>query len=559
MSHKEVMVAKTSELANGEMKQVSANGTEILLACVNGDFHAVGPHCPHYGASLVEGVLNGDRIICPWHHACFDVTTGDLKEPPAVDALTHYEVKIEDDQVMVRLPDETSDRRTPQMTKRETKDERVFVIAGGGAAGYMAAQTLREDGFTGRVVLITRENHFPYDRPNLSKEYLQGNAEPEWLPLRSEDFFAEYDIEVIRGREIKHIDAAQKTIRFADGESFVCDALLLATGGEPRKLPFQTETKENVFLLRSYADADTIIATAEEGRRAVVIGASFIGMEVASSLRARGCEVIVVAPDDVPFKRILGTEIGRLFQKVHKENGVWFKLGSSVSGFTGGEKITAVVLEGGDRLEADLVVVGVGVKPATEFIEGVTFHQDGGVIVDEHLRAADGVYAAGDIAYFPNPLTGERQRIEHWRTAMQQGRVAAHNMAGKETSYDSVPFFWTRQFDVGLLYVGHAPHWDEIIYQGAVSERNFLAFYVKENRVLAVAGMNRDSEMAAIEELMRLNQMPASDQLKGRTTSFLELLKGAGTVETGRVKVKSARAAFTESVLISLRKSRRAV
>ncbi len=524
VSQKDVIVGKASEFADGEMKQVSANGAEVLLACVGGNFHAVGAHCTHYGAPLVEGVLSGERIVCPWHHACFNVTSGNLEEPPAFDALPRYEVKIENDQVIVRVPDDAPDRRTPQMAQRDTKDERLFVIAGGGAAGYTAAQTLREDGFTGRLVLITRETQLPYDRPNLSKDYLQGNAEPEWIPLRSDDFFAEHDIEVIQGREITHVDAAQKAITFADGEILRCDALLLATGGAPRRLPFQSRANSNVFLLRSYNDSDAIIAAAEKGRRAVVIGASFIGMEVASSLAARGCEVTVVAPDAVPFEKILGPEIGRLFQNIHVENGIKFRLAASVVDFAGIEKVRAVVLENGERLEADLVVVGVGVKPATGFLEGVDLHKDGGVIVDEHLRAADGVYAAGDIAYFPHPLTGERQRIEHWRTAMQQGRVAARNMAGKKIAYDAIPFFWTRQFDAGLLYVGHALAWDEIIYQGDVSAREFLAFYIKEDRVLAVAGMNRDREMAAAEELMRLGRMPVAARFKGYVLNLIEAL-----------------------------------
>jgi NADPH-dependent 2,4-dienoyl-CoA reductase/sulfur reductase-like enzyme/nitrite reductase/ring-hydroxylating ferredoxin subunit len=525
MSHKDLMVARTSDLVDGEMKQVSANGAEILLACVGGKLHAVGAHCTHYGAPLVEGVLSGDRIVCPWHHACFDITTGDLQEPPAFDSLPRYELRVENDQVFVSVPDTPSERRTPQMAGRDRKNERLFVIVGGGAAGYTAAQTLREDAFTGRVVLITRENHLPYDRPNLSKEYLQGNAEPGWLPLRSEDFFVEHDIEVIRGREIKHIDATLRKITFADNETLVGDALLLATGGEPRKLPFQSKAHENVFLLRSYDDSEAIISAAEKGKRAVVIGASFIGMEVASSLRARGCEVTVVAPDEVPFQKILGPQIGRLFQDIHQEHGVKFKLGTSVSGFDNERKVSAAMLEDGERLDADLVVVGVGVKPNTDFIEGLVMHQDGGVIVDEYMCAAEGVYAAGDIAYFPNPLTRQHQRIEHWRTAMQQGRIAAHNMAGKETQYDSVPFFWTRQFDVGLLYVGHAQRWEEIIYHGDLYTRDFLAFYVKENRVLAVAGMNRDQEMAAAEELMRLGRMPMADQLNVVDMNLLEALQ----------------------------------
>jgi apoptosis-inducing factor 3 len=526
MNYKDVPVAKINEFADGEMKQISAAGTEILLARVSGNFYAVSAHCTHYGAPLVDGVLNGERLVCPWHHACFNVTTGDLQEPPAFDALAHYDVKIESDQIIVRVPDDVTDRRTPQMINRDTSDERLFVIAGGGAAGYAAAQALREDGFTGRLVLITREDHLPYDRPNLSKEYLQGKAEPEWLPLRPDDFFAEHDIEVVRTKEIERIDAVKKTVNFADGAALVFDAVLVATGGEPRKLQFQSEAQENVFLLRSYADADALVAVAKKGKRAVVIGASFIGMEVASSLTARGCEVTVVAPDDVPFQKILGVKIGKLFRDVHEQNGVQFKLGASVAGFTGAKKVTAVILQNGERLDADLVVVGVGVKPATDFLKGITLHKDGGVIVDDHMRATDGLYAAGDIAYFPSPpLTGKRQRIEHWRTAMQQGRIAAHNMMGKEVSYDGVPFFWTRQFDVGLLYVGHAKQWDEIIYQGDVSARDFLAFYIKENRVLAVAGMNRDREMAAVEELMRQDSMPTPDQLRGGHVNILELLR----------------------------------
>ncbi|HKY45857.1 MAG TPA: FAD-dependent oxidoreductase [Pyrinomonadaceae bacterium] len=534
MSSKEIAIAKTADLVDGEMKQLSANGTEILLACVNGDFHAVGAHCTHYGAPLVEGVLNGDRIICPWHHACFNVTTGDVQEPPALDSLPRFEMKIENDEIVVRVPDDTLDRRTPQMTKRQDADERLFVIAGAGAAAYAAAQTLREDGYTGRLVMITREKHLPYDRPNLSKDYLQGNAEPGWLPLRPENFFAEHDIEVMRGKQIIHIDANRKTISFADGEVLACDALLVATGGKPRRLPFQNMDQENVFLLRSYHDSDAIVARAAEKARVVIIGSSFIGMEVAASLTARGCRVTVVAPDAVPFEKTLGAEIGQLLQQLHELNGVTFKLGVSVSGFTGGQKVTSVILDNGERLDADFVVVGIGVKPATDFLDGLVLHQDGGVVVNEYMRAADGVYAAGDIAYFPNPLTGEAVRIEHWRTAMQQGRIAAHNMAGKKTAYEGVPFFWTRQFDVGLLYVGHAKRWDEIIYRGTVATRDFLAFYVEGGRVLAAAGMNRDQEMAAIEELMRLNQMPASDQLTDPSLSFQERLKAtrAGTAQS---------------------------
>jgi NADPH-dependent 2,4-dienoyl-CoA reductase/sulfur reductase-like enzyme/nitrite reductase/ring-hydroxylating ferredoxin subunit len=524
---REAELTNVGDLKDGEMKAFDVGETKVLLACANGNFHAVGATCPHYGAPLAEGELCGERIICPWHHASFDVATGDLLEPPAFDALPSYEVRIEGERVIVTLPDEPVDRRVPPMAGRgHRRDERAFVILGGGAAGYMAAQTLREEGFQGRVLMITREDRLPYDRPNLSKDYLQGHAEPGWMPLRPDEFFTEHGIEVLCGREVTRVDAKAKTVSFKGGEQLAYDALLVATGAEPRALQIAGSDLKNVLTLRSFADTDTIIAAAEQAKRAVVIGASFIGMEAASSLKTRGLEVTVVAPNKTPFEKTLGAAIGSLFQKIHEENGVRFRLGSKVARIMGNSKVEAVELEVGEKpekpekIDADLVVIGIGVKPATDFLAEVGLHEDGGVIVDENLRAADSLYAAGDIAWFPSTLTGERQRIEHWRTALQQGRIAARNMTGKNIAYNSVPFFWTRQFDAGLLYVGHAASWDEIIIQGDLSAQDFLAFYVKGDRVLAVAGMNRDWEMAAVEGLMQDGRMPTPDQLRGVTVNL---------------------------------------
>ena len=513
MNKRKVKVAQLSELKNGEMKEVSAGGTKILLARVRDKYHAVGAHCTHYGAPLAEGFLEGDRVVCPWHHACFNITSGDMEEPPAFDSLPCFELEIQGEDIFVCLPNNSSDRRTPPMTKKEAADERRFVILGGGAAGFMAAQPLREDGFTGRLMMFTREDRTPYDRPNLSKDYLQGHAEPAWMPLRSDDFFVEHDIEIFSEKEAAKVDAKAQEITFTDGTIVEYDSLLIATGGEPRRLPFQTDKQKNVFLLRSFADSDAIIAAAERGKRAVVIGASFIGMETAGSLRTRGCEVIVIAPDKVPFEKALGTEIGGLFQTIHEQNSVQFKLESSVKVLEGIESVEAVILENGERIETDLVVVGIGVTPATKFLEGVKLHDDGGAIADEFLCVANDLYAAGDIVYFPYSRSdGDLTRIEHWRTAMQMGRTAAHNMLGKQTAFTGVPFFWTTQFDATLNFVGHTNDWDKIIIQGDMERRDFLAFYVKDNKIRAVAGMNRDRELASFEEQMRLNQMPPPEQ-----------------------------------------------
>lgn len=522
MSNREVLLCRLSDISDGEMKEFEVGETPVLLTRVGGKCNAVGARCTHYGAPLVDGALSGDKIVCPWHHACFDARSGDLIEPPALDSLPNFPLRIEGDDIYIEMPERPEDRRTPEMsTKDHSADGRTFVILGGGAAGYMAAQTLREDGFAGRILMITREDRPPYDRPNLSKDYLAGHAEPAWMPLRSEKFFIQNGIDIVREKEAINVDTAARTVTFQDGEELLFDSLLIATGGTPRKLPFQADSYKNVFVLRSFADTDAIIAEAQKGSRVVIIGSGFIGMEGASSLRKRGCDVTVVTPDEVPFAKILGPEIGKLFRDVHERNGVKFKFGRHASGFEGVEKITAVKLDDGERLEADLVVVGVGIKPATEMIEGVELQADGGVVTDDHLRVSEGVYAAGDITYFPDPRTREITRIEHWRTALQQGRTAAHNMAGRPTAFTSVPFFWTTQFDVTLNYLGHVRDWNEIIIRGNVNDQDFLAFYVKDFRVLAVAGMNRDRELAVLEELIRLNRMPSLQKLRENSSDFL--------------------------------------
>ncbi len=528
-----VHVANTSDLRDGQMKEVSIGETRILLARVNNRFHAVSATCPHYGAPLAEGVLCGTRIVCPWHHAVFNVVNGGLEEPPALDGLTRYDVHVEGERILVDMAEPAATQSTAkEFDHNGYSDSRQFVIIGAGAAGYAAAQTLREEGFRGNVVMITRENRAPYDRPNLSKDYLHGHAEPEWMALRSEEFFNEHGIKLIRNREVTRVDSRAKMITFENGDSMDYDALLVATGGAPVRLNISGSDLKNVCLLRSFSDADSIIETANRSRRAVVVGASFIGMEAAYSLRERGLDVTVVAPSHEPFEAVLGADIGAVFRREHEKHGVKFKLGSIVYRFEGSHNVEAVVLDNGECIETDMVVVGVGVRPVTQFLEGVELAEDGGVVVDSQMRAADGIYAAGDIANFVDPRTGKRTRVEHWRTAQQQGRTAARNMIGKYEPYDAVPFFWTRQFDIGLLYVGQATSWDKIIYHGDVSSQEFLAFYIKDDRVQAVAGMNRDREMAAVEELMRLGRMPSADQLKWDDVSLVDMLHSPESART---------------------------
>ncbi|HEX8852063.1 MAG TPA: FAD-dependent oxidoreductase, partial [Pyrinomonadaceae bacterium] len=397
------------------MKEFTSGETRILLARVGERFHAVSATCPHYGAPLVEGALCGTRVVCPWHHAVFNVADGRLEEPPALDGLVRYDLRVEGEQIFVLLPPETEDRRTPALATHDPQtDARRFVIIGAGAAGYAASQTLREEGFRGRVLMLTRDERAPYDRPNLSKDYLHGHAEAEWMPLRQSEFYERCNIELICNREVTRVEAQTKTITFEGGETLNYDALLVATGGAPVKLNIPGSDLKNICVLRSFADADSIIETARRSQRAVVVGASFIGMEAASSLRELGLEVTVVAPSVEPFETTLGAQVGALFRRLHEARGVRFKLGSIIYRFEGRHGVEAVVLDSGERIETDMVLVGAGVRPVTHFLEGVTLDEKGGVVVDSRLRAAEGLYAAGDIASFPDMRTGSRARIEHW-------------------------------------------------------------------------------------------------------------------------------------------------
>ncbi|MHC5775915.1 FAD-dependent oxidoreductase [Nostoc sp.] len=516
MKQIEAVVANINDLNDGEMRQVSVGETEILLSRIDGKFYAVGAYCSHYKAPLAEGVLNGHHVVCPWHNAYFDVTTGDQLEPPGLDSLDSYQVRIEGENVIVSVPEETTGLRSPTMAQFNPNiDGRTFVILGAGAAGVHAAETLRVAGYQGRIVMITQEDKLPYDRTKLSKDYFIGKTSSEEMPLRSPDFFKEHAIEVLLNHQVEQVQTTNKAIAFTNGDSLTYDALLVATGGKPRQLDIPGADLQNILTLRSFDDADRILATIKQKGQAVVIGSSFIGMETASGLSQQGLQVTVISPDSVPFKKTLGEEIGKIFQQVHEENGVSFKLGRKAVQFEGSDKVEAVILDNGDRLQADIVIIGVGVQPATDFLKGIELHpKDRSIVVDEYLCAGDSIYAAGDIARYPDWRTNESIRVEHWRVAAQHGRIAAYNMAGKAVKFRGLPLFWTMQFKFPLRYIGHAQSWDEIIVDGDLQKQEFIAFYIKKNQVLAVATSHRDTETAAISELMRLNQMPTVEELR---------------------------------------------
>jgi NADPH-dependent 2,4-dienoyl-CoA reductase/sulfur reductase-like enzyme/nitrite reductase/ring-hydroxylating ferredoxin subunit len=525
MSRKFV-VAHINDLQDGDMKEVEVGGLKILLTRLDGTFFALGGECSHYGGPLAEGVLSGMHVTCPWHQARFHIKTGELTSPPALDSMARFETRVERDQVIVILPEKAAGTITPAMVKRNAQaDSRVFVILGGGAAGNAAAQKLRQVAYQGRILLISQESRVPYDRTTLSKGYLSGDMEAASLPLRNEAFYQEADIELMLGKKVSQVNTASKTIIFGYGDSLTYDAMLMATGGQPRELDIPGAGLDNVFTLRTPEDADRIMKAAAQNPQVVVVGTSFIGMETAAALRKRGLTVTVIGPGPVPFEKTLGPEVGGMLQKIHEEKGVSFRLGRKVTRLAGEGRVNEVVLDNGERLPAGLVLVGIGVRPATDFLQGVPVNPDGSVTVDKHLSLADGLYAAGDIARFPDWRTGELIRLEHWQLAELHGFAAALNMAGQQEEFRGVPFFWTEQFDTYLFYVGHVHAWDEIIWHGKVQDRTFVAFYVKNGQVLAAAGCGYDHGMAYIAESMRVGQLTSPAELRAGKTDLLAQLK----------------------------------
>jgi NADPH-dependent 2,4-dienoyl-CoA reductase/sulfur reductase-like enzyme/nitrite reductase/ring-hydroxylating ferredoxin subunit len=469
----------------------------VLLVRAGSDTFAIDAFCSHYHGPLAEGLVVGDSVRCPWHHACFDLRTGEATRAPALSPLSVWQVEQEADRIVVRHKrDQKSPARAP------TNAPRRIVIIGGGAAGFAAAEMLRRDGYGGEITMLSSDDAAPVDRPNLSKDYLAGKAPEDWVPLRPDDFYSGSKIDLRLSTEVAAIDAQARHVVLAGGKTVPFDRLLLATGAEPVKLQIPGADQPHVHLLRTLADCRAIIANAEHAKRAVVIGASFIGLEVAAALRERAIEVHVVAPEQRPMERVLGPAMGDFVRALHEEHGVVFHLQDGVTAIDGRK----VSLKSGGILEADLVVVGIGVRPRLDLAQQAGLAIDRGVIVNASLETSlPGIFAAGDIARWPDRYSGDSIRVEHWVVAERQGQAAARNMMGLNEPFDAVPFFWSQHYDVPINYVGHAEKWDEIAVDGDIKGRDCVLRYKRDGRVLAVASIYRDVDSLKAELEMERN------------------------------------------------------
>jgi NADPH-dependent 2,4-dienoyl-CoA reductase/sulfur reductase-like enzyme/nitrite reductase/ring-hydroxylating ferredoxin subunit len=475
-----------ADLPDGAMVVGRVDADDVLLARRGDALFAVGAHCTHYHGPLADGVIVGDTVRCPWHHACFSLQTGEAVRAPALDPIACWRVDRVGDMVFVREKlGESATRRLRDSAEVPTS----VVIVGGGGAGLAAADMLRREGYGGPVTIISGDDSPPCDRPNLSKDFLAGTAQEDWIPLRSPEFYVEQHIDLVLGTRVSTLDTRESNVVLDNGRRYAFGKLLIATGAEPVRLTVAGASAIPIHYLRTFGDSRAIIASVSSAKRVIVVGASFIGLEVAASLRARGIAVDVVAPDHEPLERVMGPEVGRFIRRLHEANGVVFHLGATIRRIDG----RIATLSDATIVDADAVVVGIGVRPVIKLAEDSGLAIDRGIAVNEYLEtSAAGVFAAGDVARWPDPYTGERIRVEHWVVAERQGQVAAKNMLGLRERYDAVPFFWSQHYDVAINYVGHAEQWDAIAIDGRLEARDCTVTYKHAGRALAVATIGRD-------------------------------------------------------------------
>uniref|UniRef100_A0A8C5JVQ9 Apoptosis inducing factor mitochondria associated 3 n=1 Tax=Junco hyemalis TaxID=40217 RepID=A0A8C5JVQ9_JUNHY len=559
----EASVCHVKDLENGQMREVDLGCGKALLIKESGEFHAVGHKCPHYGAPLVKGevhltggeaaagqhqpcsalfpagVLSKGRVRCPWHGACFNIGTGDIEDFPGLDSLPRFQAL-------------QTQRRTKMMAKcislsNYNLSSTNVLIIGAGAAGLVCAETLRQEGFSDRIVMCTMDRHLPYDRPKLSKSM---DSHPEQIALRPKEFFCTYDIEVLTEMQVAAVDVKSKIAVFKDGFKMEYNKLLIATGNTPKTLSCKGKEMENVFNIRTPEDANRVVKLATS-KNVVIVGASFLGMEVAAYLAERAHSVSLVELEHVPFKKFFGERVGRAVMKMFENNRVKFYMQTEVSELREQEgKLKEVVLKSGKVLRADVCVVGVGAVPATGFLKqsGINIDSKGFIVVNKMMQTnIPGVFAAGDAVTFPLALRNNKKvNVPHWQMAHMHGRIAALNMLAHGTEISTVPYLWTAMFGKSIRYAGHGEGFDDVVIQGDLDELKFVAFYTKRvsrswrvgtrtafhaesrrsDEVVAVASMNYDPIVSKVAEVLAAGRTIRKRDVE---TGDMSWLTGKGT------------------------------
>ncbi|KAM9822485.1 apoptosis-inducing factor 3 isoform 2-T2 [Syngnathus typhle] len=502
----EASVCHVKDLENGQMREVDLGSGRALLIKQHGEFSAMGHKCPHYGAPLVKGVLSKGHVRCPWHGACFNIATGDLEDFPGLDSLPTFQVRVEKDKVIIR-----ANKQALQLQKRSKAMARCsavinsstaftnVLIIGSGPAGLVCAETLRQEGFTDRIIICTMDRHPPYDRPKL-------NSTAEQLRLRSTDFLRDHDIELLTEKEVVAIDVKTHSITFEEGLKMEYRKLFIATGNKPKPLNYKGEDVRNVFHLRTPEDANSIARLANN-KNAVIVGTSFVGMEVAAALTDKAHSVSIIGIESIPFKKALGEKVGKVLMKLFEANRVKFYMLNEVSEMIGHHgQLKEVVLKSGKVLRADVCVIGAGCVPATSFLKQSGIHVDskGFITVNKMMQTnVDGVFAGGDVVTFPfPPRNNKKVNIPHWQMAHVHGRVAGLNMLGRVTEVKTVPYFWSAMFGKTIRYAGYGDGFDDVIIQGDLDELRFVAFYTRSEEVVAVASMNYDPIVSRVAEVL---------------------------------------------------------
>ncbi|XP_061775167.1 apoptosis inducing factor mitochondria associated 4 [Nerophis ophidion] len=519
------LVCQEADLQDGQMREVSVGDNKVLLVRTEGRYSAVGSRCSHYNAPLVKGALVGNKVRCPFHGACFNVKTGDIEEYPGLDSLPCYKVSVQDGKVYVSIPKQTLTltRRVKEMCSVSAHVNHTIVLIGGGPASLVCAETLRQNCYQGRIVMVTKDTLPPFDKPKLSKAL---NVDSSQIVLRSSDFFQQHGIEVRTQQEALTLNTSDKAVMMKDGTLLHYDQVLIATGCRARPLGCPGSELKGVKLLQSHEDAKEI-HTSCLGRKVVVVGASFIGMEVASYLADKASGVTVVGTSRYPYGRSLGSRIGQMTMQMLEEHHVKFFMDDCVTEIRGESgSVRQVVLKSGTVLEADVVIAGIGVSPNSDFLSGSAVKVDSRrtVIVDKFMKTnMEDVFSAGDVTSFPLTIRGDQMvNVAHWQMSQAQGRVAALNMLNKPTKMESVPFFWTVLLGKSIRYTGYGEGYTEIIFKGNVEERKFLAFYIKDEAVVAAASLMFDPAVAQLAELMATGQRVTRAQAQCEDLSWLQ-------------------------------------